>query len=100
MFKLIESTTGDIPEHIVVNVFYSVACALEAMHQNGLAHRDIKLENVMITKTGQYKLIDFGSASDQVPFCVTQVIKLVSKDNREDIAEDIDKNTTPLYRAP
>jgi serine/threonine protein kinase len=40
---MLESTKGDIPEIIIANVFYSVACALEAMHSKGLAHRDIKL---------------------------------------------------------
>ena len=53
-------------EHIIVNVFYSVSAALEALHKMGYAHRDVKLENVLAHNSGQYKLIDFGSATDQV----------------------------------
>lgn len=36
------------------------------MHKFGYTHRDVKLENVLVNKSGQYKLIDFGSATDKV----------------------------------
>ena len=36
---------------------------LEHLHNNGIAHRDIKLENVMLDLDDNIKLIDFGQSA-------------------------------------
>ena len=36
--------------------------AVNYMHQQGIAHRDIKLENVLVNGHGQIKLADFGTS--------------------------------------
>ncbi len=46
----------------LVLIFHQVADALSHMHRRGVYHGDLKPSNVMISKAGQVKLIDFGTA--------------------------------------
>lgn len=45
-------------------IFSQIISALGYLHSQEIAHRDIKLENVLITKDRKVKLIDFGFAID------------------------------------
>ena len=45
-----------------VSIAIQVAMGLEAAHNNNIIHRDIKPQNIMISKEGKVKVTDFGIA--------------------------------------
>jgi serine/threonine protein kinase len=53
---------GAMPADKALKITSDVLAALETSHEMGLVHRDIKPGNVMMTKRGVVKVMDFGIA--------------------------------------
>ena len=53
---------GAMPSDKALRITADVLAALEISHEMGLVHRDIKPGNVMMTKRGVVKVMDFGIA--------------------------------------
>ncbi len=56
---------GLIPEREALDLLHDVAAGLRTAFQGGLIHRDIKPGNILLTKDGTGKLVDFGLAVQQ-----------------------------------
>jgi serine/threonine protein kinase len=55
-------TDGPLDPDEAVRIMGQVLTALEYSHRAGVVHRDIKPGNIMVTPTGQVKVMDFGIA--------------------------------------
>jgi eukaryotic-like serine/threonine-protein kinase len=72
VMELVDGTTlqdllkeGPLPPDIVAVIGSQMASALEHAHFARIVHRDIKPANIMLSKTGDVKLMDFGIALDE-----------------------------------
>src|SRR5207245_4255959 len=55
-------TRGPIPVEEALDIAKNICEALEAAHEKGVVHRDLKPGNVKITPEGNVKVLDFGLA--------------------------------------
>jgi len=58
--RLEDERPEEIP--VIVDLFLKVAEGLHVLHQLGYAHADIKPNNILLTKDGGLKIIDFGQS--------------------------------------
>ena len=59
--KFLERSTNPLPYHIQLNICHDVALALSYLHSNGIIHRDLSSNNVLLICEGtRAKVTDFG----------------------------------------
>jgi serine/threonine-protein kinase len=76
---------GALPADCVATIGARLADALDAVHVRALLHRDVKPTNVMISRRGDVKLMDFGIMKDPTATELTSIGEVMG---------------TPAYVAP
>eukprot|EP00808_Paulinella_micropora_P013896 g52607.t1 len=84
--KRIDGTSGGLPRKECLELFAQIVSAVEFLHENKVAHRDLKPDNIMVTADGEVKLVDFG---------VSQVF---SRETEKAVVKDV--VGSPHYLAP
>ena len=57
----LESRQRDLPYHFQVNITFDITSALDYLHGNGIQHRDLSSNNILLTASGtRAKITDFG----------------------------------------
>ncbi|WP_452001833.1 serine/threonine-protein kinase [Azospirillum largimobile] len=62
MKKYLADCGGRIDVRRTLSVVTPIAKALQAIHEQGLIHRDVSPDNIFLTNGGDRKLLDFGAA--------------------------------------
>ncbi|XP_048639950.1 cyclin-G-associated kinase isoform X5 [Marmota marmota marmota] len=95
--KRVESK-GPLSCDTILKIFYQTCRAVQHMHRQKppVIHRDLKVENLLLSNQGTIKLCDFGSATTISHYPDYSW----SAQKRAMVEEEITRNTTPMYRTP
>ncbi|XP_050342382.1 cyclin-G-associated kinase [Nymphalis io] len=98
LMEALQNRGQAFPLPTILRVFYQTCKAVQHMHAQvpPIAHRDLKLENFLISNEGTIKLCDFGSATTDI-FAPNPSW---SANQRNMLEENLAQFTTPMYRAP
>ncbi|XP_017777100.1 PREDICTED: cyclin-G-associated kinase [Nicrophorus vespilloides] len=98
LMEILQLRTAPFELDVITRIFYQACRAVSHMHSQvpPIIHRDLKIENLLLSNEGTVKLCDFGSATLEVfrPDISWSVNK------RTTLEENLARFTTPMYRAP
>ena len=71
--------SAQISQHKSLEIIKGILQALDYSHNKGIVHRDVKPGNIMITDTGDIKVMDFGiaRATDDIGATMTSTWNVV-----------------------
>lgn len=64
MYKICKNADHIFTERQAALMFYKICVAVLELHSNGVAHLDLKLENILLDEHDDVKLCDFGTAAN------------------------------------
>jgi cyclin-dependent kinase 1 len=65
--KFFEASEGPLSAQTIKSFTHQMLSGLHFCHVRGVMHRDLKPQNVLVSKEGRLKLADFGLARSFVP---------------------------------
>ncbi|MBM4195217.1 MAG: serine/threonine protein kinase [Gemmatimonadetes bacterium] len=86
---------GPLPTDLALRIAQQIAAALQAAHEQGITHRDLKPGNVMVRPDGLVKVLDFGLAKVSDGGQADQSSVITSHGTRPGVVLG-----TPAYMAP
>ncbi|CAE7639861.1 unnamed protein product [Symbiodinium sp. CCMP2592] len=97
LLNFLDKHEGRLSEKLIVETLSEVVAGVAVLHSflPPVQHRDLKVENVLRGIDGHWKLLDFGSWSDE-----RLEPGSLDKPALSALQEQIDKYTTMIYRPP
>lgn len=89
-----------LPVRKVVEVIFKCAKALDYAHRQGVVHRDIKPNNILMTADGDVRIVDFGIAQNAAMGDLTPMAGLIGSPSYmapEQVREENVTNQTDIY---
>ena len=91
---LFDFVDTDVPRAERLRIALAITRVLVAAHRVGIVHRDLKPENVMITSTGEVKVLDFGLARWLQTASTSARLHVVGPSERLAVAVPLDSGST------